>query len=362
MWSIIGAIVSSIVGAATSYFSNSHVSGRDVDFMSYNSSEAATNREFQSAQTQLARQWQEDMYNKYQSPSAMVRQYQQAGLNPALMYSRGATPVSFSSTSVPSGSTASASAAPLAGIDSLINSLSKLVSLPSELQLLKAQTESVRSSTMGQNIQNSFSPAILQQNLQQGHFNILNSQAALVTASYNWNLMDSETQLNYVKGQLTESQIKDVLASADLKTKQAATEALKQANLSVTNEYIAAQIITERMKPALLAAQTYLNRQQGDSVKADVFQKNLVNAISDKTGIPSSVSWPQLLFGVAGAFIKRPSMLFGLPGLALDSSGSDLSNVGDWLTKKFGIDSLYPRNVGRFVGRKIGSYYRSRNN
>lgn len=33
-----------------------------------------------------ARQWEEDMYNKYNSPSAMVRQYEEAGLNPALMY------------------------------------------------------------------------------------------------------------------------------------------------------------------------------------------------------------------------------------------------------------------------------------
>lgn len=33
-----------------------------------------------------ARQWEEDMYNKYNSPAAMVRQYEEAGLNPALMY------------------------------------------------------------------------------------------------------------------------------------------------------------------------------------------------------------------------------------------------------------------------------------
>ncbi len=42
------------------------------------------NREFQAKQAQLARDWQEDMYNKYSSPSAMVKQYQEAGLNPAL--------------------------------------------------------------------------------------------------------------------------------------------------------------------------------------------------------------------------------------------------------------------------------------
>lgn len=38
-----------------------------------------------------ARQWEESMYNKYNSPSALVRQYQQAGINPALMFGQ-ATP------------------------------------------------------------------------------------------------------------------------------------------------------------------------------------------------------------------------------------------------------------------------------
>lgn len=40
-------------------------------------------------EAQLDRQFQEDMYNKYQSPEAQMRQYQDAGLNPALMYQGG---------------------------------------------------------------------------------------------------------------------------------------------------------------------------------------------------------------------------------------------------------------------------------
>lgn len=40
-------------------------------------------------EAQLDRQFQEDMYNKYQSPEAQMRQYQAAGLNPALMYEGG---------------------------------------------------------------------------------------------------------------------------------------------------------------------------------------------------------------------------------------------------------------------------------
>ena len=42
--------------------------------------------QFTAAQAEQARQFQEDMYVKYQSPQAMMRQYADAGLNPALMY------------------------------------------------------------------------------------------------------------------------------------------------------------------------------------------------------------------------------------------------------------------------------------
>ena len=73
--------------------------GSEREAMEFNADQAHINREFQSAEAQKARQWQEDFFTKYQSPQAQVRQYQDAGLNPALMYARGVTPVSASSAS-----------------------------------------------------------------------------------------------------------------------------------------------------------------------------------------------------------------------------------------------------------------------
>ena len=40
------------------------------------------NRDFQMLENMRSRQWQEQMYNKYQSPEAQVQQRIQAGLNP----------------------------------------------------------------------------------------------------------------------------------------------------------------------------------------------------------------------------------------------------------------------------------------
>lgn len=48
------------------------------------------NNMFNAKQAELARQFQEDFYNKYQSPSAMMAQYQDAGINPMLVAGQGA--------------------------------------------------------------------------------------------------------------------------------------------------------------------------------------------------------------------------------------------------------------------------------
>lgn len=67
-----GQISSKAIGNGAGY------SNTQLAEMQYNHDEA-----------QLDRQFQEDMYNKYQSPEAQMRQYQEAGLNSALMYQGG---------------------------------------------------------------------------------------------------------------------------------------------------------------------------------------------------------------------------------------------------------------------------------
>ena len=60
--------------------------------------------DYQSQEAEKARQWQENYYKEYQSPSAMVQQYQEAGLNPMSIAGKvgGATPPSASSASASS--------------------------------------------------------------------------------------------------------------------------------------------------------------------------------------------------------------------------------------------------------------------
>ena len=332
MWSLIAAAVSAIAGGLTAYFSNRKATGRDLDMMSYNSSEASINREFQSAEAQKARQFQEDIYTKYQSPQAQVRQYQEAGLNPALMYGRGVTPVALSGASNgPSGSSASATPTGVAGIEGTMSMLSTLAKLPSEVDLMQSQSDDLRASALGKQIQNAYSPQLLEQELQKGHMYILNSQAALTTAQFQWQLMDSQAQLNYVNAQLSDAQIDSVIAQTEKTKLEQVTELLRQQNIIAdtelkgeTKRLIAAQIVTESMRPAMLAAQTYMMRQQGDSFNLDNFQKSLANEISERSGIVRGVSWPQLLFNIAGPV-----------GRASESFGRGFDRFKDWTKRLF---------------------------
>ena len=71
----------------------------------FNAEQAGLNRTFQSEEAQKGRDWQEQMYNQYQSPEALAGQYQRLGISPAaVMNGAGGTMVS---TSLPSGSQAS---------------------------------------------------------------------------------------------------------------------------------------------------------------------------------------------------------------------------------------------------------------
>ena len=53
------------------------------DAQAFNAEMQANSQAFNAAEAEKQRFWQEEMYNEYQSPEAMVRQYSEAGLNPA---------------------------------------------------------------------------------------------------------------------------------------------------------------------------------------------------------------------------------------------------------------------------------------
>lgn len=111
----------------------------------FNAEQAQLNRDFQAQQAEIARDWQEQQYNKYSSPEAMVRQYQEAGLNPALMQN-SSLQSSTGSSSSPSGSAASGSAlgSPLQSVSGIVRDLIGLKKLDAEVDNIYADSEQKR--------------------------------------------------------------------------------------------------------------------------------------------------------------------------------------------------------------------------
>ena len=102
------------------------------DAQAFNSAEAALNRDFQSKEAEAAFERQRDFYEQYQSIGAQVQQYKESGLNPALLaggVSVGSTP----SSPVPSGSSASSSAAHVSPISAALSSLPEIAMIGKQL-------------------------------------------------------------------------------------------------------------------------------------------------------------------------------------------------------------------------------------
>lgn len=82
----IAAIVGAGASLATGAASTISASKMNRRAQRYAERENELNRNFQSAQAAMGRQWQEDMYQKYYSPSAQMAQFRDAGINPAQAY------------------------------------------------------------------------------------------------------------------------------------------------------------------------------------------------------------------------------------------------------------------------------------
>lgn len=124
------------LGQLTQAGLNNRAQNRQNDF---NASQADLNRQFQAQEAQIARDWQEQQYNLYSSPQAMVRQYQDAGLNPALMYGQNLQS-STGSSPMPSGSSASGSALGVSGATgNIVNSIISLAKLKQDIAESKSR-------------------------------------------------------------------------------------------------------------------------------------------------------------------------------------------------------------------------------
>lgn len=106
---------------------------------------------FNAAEADKSRAFEEEMYNRYESPQAMIRQYQEAGLNPALMYEGAGSP------SAVGGNAQASSVAPTSEADILMNTIQSMlgiVNMKQQVDMTKAQIGNINAQTEGIAIDN----------------------------------------------------------------------------------------------------------------------------------------------------------------------------------------------------------------
>lgn len=131
--SILGGSISAGIGAIGQSITNR----QNIKFAK---EENALNRRFQADEAQKAREYQTEFYQQYQSPSAMVKQYQDAGINPAVMYGSAGSATPPSGGSPSGGSSISANFEnPLASFASLAPIIANLKKTQAEIGRDKAQ-------------------------------------------------------------------------------------------------------------------------------------------------------------------------------------------------------------------------------
>lgn len=147
-----------------------------------------------------ARKWEEDMYNQYNSPSALVRQYQDAGINPALMFG-GQTPAAPTDTS----------AAPVAEsntgtVTEMLAQLMQLDMLESEKRIKRASANKLEKEVEGQDIENKYRPQILEQTLKKGEIDIEQARYGIAESIARINNIEAQTLNEEERGYLMRAQ------------------------------------------------------------------------------------------------------------------------------------------------------------
>ncbi len=113
--------------------------------------EAEKARRWSSKEAELAYQRQQEYYDTNLSPSARVRQYEEAGLNPALLYGGASSTASSSAPQASGVSSPSGSASPFPGL-SLFSMLEAIMSIQrqkAEVNNIDADTREIEERTKG---------------------------------------------------------------------------------------------------------------------------------------------------------------------------------------------------------------------
>jgi hypothetical protein len=280
--------------------------------MDWNAEQAELNRSFQSAEAEKARQWQEDYYNAYESPQARIRQYEDAGLNPALLYGSQLGSGSAPSTSVPAGDSASVGM-PSSGAGDLLSFIGEMMSIKSLVNnynagadAKRAEAENKRADTKLKEQQYEFNPELWRSEINKNEANTKNLLAGVEQ-------LQASTASIFKDIDLKDSQIDEIIARTDNIRVDTAKKELEKQGVEVNNRLLAAKILETYANARLAKAKELLAGSEKDLTDKKAFRQQLENDDWQSSG-------------------GRPVDSFaGLVDKGANILGKGLSDLWDWL-------------------------------
>lgn len=270
--------------------------------MEWNAEQAELNRSFQSAEAEKARQWQEDYYNQYESPQARIRQYEDAGLNPALLYGSQLGSGSAPSTSVPAGDSASVGM-PSSGAGDLLSFIGEMMSMKSLIN--KNNADAAKANAEADNVKQKteWDPKLWQSELDKNEATTSNLLAGVDKALAEIDKISQDIRESESRFKVNEKQADLILSQTGKTAIEAANEALKSKGIEANNRLVAQQVLTEAAKTALTKAQEHLTNTEAVKVKFEAIEQIIDDAIYQSTGWKhGSSQWDLLFLGIQDTF------------------------------------------------------------
>lgn len=304
----VGKGVASLWNKAT----GSDLTNAERQTMDWNASQAQDNRNFQSAEAEKARQWQEDYYNQYESPQAKIRQYEDAGLNPALLYGSQLGSGAAPSTSVPAGDAASVGL-PSSGFGDLLSFIGQMMSIKSlinknnaDADNASADAENKRADTGLKKQQFEWNPKLWQSEIDKNEASTKNLLAGVEQ-------LQASTASIFKDIDLKDSQIKEILARTANIDVDTAKKELEKQGIEVNNRLLAAKILETYANTRLAKAKELLTNSEKDLTDKKAFRQQLENYDWHSSGGRPVDSW-------AGIVDKSANIL-----------GKGLADLWNWL-------------------------------
>lgn len=304
----VGKGIASLWNKAT----GSDLTNAERQTMDWNAAQAQENRNFQSAEAEKARQWQEDYYQQYESPQARIRQYEEAGLNPALLYGSQLGSGNAPATSVPTGDSASVGL-PSSGVDGLLSFIGQMMSMKSlinknnaDADNAAADAENKRADTGLKTQQYEWNPKIWQSEINKNEASTKNLLAGVEQ-------LQASTASIFKDIELKDSQIGEIIARTDNIKVDTAKKELEKQGVEVNNRLLAAKILETYANTRLAKAKELLAGSEKDLTDKKVFRQQLENDDWQSSG-----GRPVDTF--AGIIDKSANIL-----------GKGLSDLWDWL-------------------------------